>query len=338
MSTSGIYVYPAKEMLAAFAAHAANPSLPLPFIIEPPKPNQKEFGGTLFLRTRVNTPAHSGGFSFFCGNDVVIRIGVANPSDANDTRNEYAGMQTKFTCSTNDGSDFGRMIDLIDREFIRQIDAMRDNNIVPALKRRLNHEVVARAYRDDHKVQELRGKVRDHPLYAIKASFGTFPDNYPVRWLAGKPRTTLYDWRTRNIDPITGVETFQLCTVDGQTANLGNLYKILQAGAIIRRIRVSIDSAPIAKAQVSLPIALNAAWIEPAPPSAFSDDLMIGVSLPPPPPAPSAASTSTAAPAAPAAPTSTAAKVAARSGRQQAQKQAPSVADDDDGSYLDDAQ
>lgn len=171
---------------------------------------------------------------------------------------------TKTTvCTTlSQSGDLGRALEVLEQEYLAQL-ANPDTIAKLWTKKTPPHisSHIKRAYGDQARDQTKVGQPIADPRVVLTFDFGNFPDKFNPT-LAGKPRSTVYDWKTRAIGA-DGKETFQeRVDATGQRARMANASQLLPSGDIIRRIALMVDSATVHKDGVGMHVTIYKIWTE----------------------------------------------------------------------------
>ena len=135
--------------------------------------------------------------------------------------------------------------------------ALWDN---PAMKEPIYTTPIKEVYSHRCPDKTKRGQKRDVPVLDLKVWFTTFPEGF--KQLAGKPRTRVWNWATRQIDA-AGKETFEQHTDDkGETLNAKNCGQILRGGDRIRRIEIGFDGGSVFSDGFSYAWSVYQIWTE----------------------------------------------------------------------------
>jgi hypothetical protein len=261
-----VKVFTAEEALAAINADPSKVQ-----VIEKKK-ETKAYKGTTFLNAFYNIDGtkKQGWFSI---EDVPLTIGVADPEDLNDKRNEFEGTRLQLQTSVSKAGPFGEFLVKLDPVFKQNVETLAANGTINLDKKEI-HGLVQTHYSANH--PEKPNEPMDDGIVRFKLDFDTFPATYPHKFLRGQPKTQFFDYSTRYVDE-NGREQFKIAMVENDAGDMEpvtskNLHKFATKGSIIRRGRIMMPSVPVSKGYVSHPIVCNRVILETGAEDGFSDD------------------------------------------------------------------
>jgi hypothetical protein len=273
---STIKVYTATELVAAFEKNTQNGVL----IIEPKKeaPN-KRVGAVKYLNAYFNMgdgntsrKKSEGWFSF---ENVELSIGVADPSNKEDSRNQFEGTRLSLQTTVSRAGALGRALQLVDAGWKNEIKKLIDNGTI-VIGNRSIHDVVQFNYSMEHKTNP--GGVIEDPIIRLKIDFKPFPQKYKYQFLVGQPKTQFFDY-TKPYQDKEGRTQYRPAEVLNPATGIvelvgeGNLHHFVTNGSTIMHGRITIPSGAISQAWVSLPIMLTKVVLKPGGPEGFSDEI-----------------------------------------------------------------
>lgn len=251
--SSIITVIPAKELIESIRA---NPNDVL--CIEKRRVD-KMYKGSQFLNVYFK---HNGKKvpAYFSFSGFETTIGVADPNDAKDTRNEHKGTRLCVESKLSRAGECGELLSLLNPLWIATAEKhfadgtlFRDGQkIKPLLQTHYSRKCAK---------EELRGKELEDKKVRLKLDFSTYPQNYPVKFLAGKKKTTIYDYNSRYVTK-TGAVQYREAMVDGVPVDESNVHLFINRGSTIHGGRVQLDSACLSGMWYSLPLVASKLIIE----------------------------------------------------------------------------
>ena len=238
------------------------------------KKDEKAYKGTRFLNAFFNIGASKRSNGWFHFENMLIPMGIADPADKTDIRNEFEGTRLQFASSVSKAGEFGAFIAKLQPEYRKQIDALTTAGIIKLDGQKIHDLITLLTGKNSKNPNQ---PIAD-PYLSIKIDFDPYPMTFKPTFLAGTPRTQILDWNTRTIDA-SGKESFLPAMVmsdDGvkELVTAKNLHKFVTPGSIIRSGRVNIPSVAISQAWISMPITANRVIIEPGGEAGFSDEVI----------------------------------------------------------------
>jgi hypothetical protein len=270
-----IKVYPASTLHAAVNADASK------VLVIEKKKDEKLYRGTRFLNVYVNVGSELKKELWVAIEDVELTIGVADPSNAEDKRNEFEGTRLQLQTTVSRCGDFGQFLMKLNPYWKSQVERLAKEGLVNLNGRRV-HDLLQLNLSESN--QKNPNGVIEDPVIRFKVDFSTFPPRYKHRFLVGQPRTQFFDYRTAYADE-KGVTQYKPAMVTDPISGemvpvtAANLHLFATKGSIIRRGRVMIPSVAISQSWVSIPINIARAVIEPAAESGFSDEFPTGTPM-----------------------------------------------------------
>lgn len=262
-----------KVFTVADALHELKTNPSTVFIVEKKK-EDKVYNNTRYLNLKWNIGSFKNKDGWFTAKDVRLSAGVADPSDKEDYRNEYDGApRMHLETTVSNAGELGEFIDLLDKELNSRIQQLVDDGTIVLGKREL-HGLVQRIYSDNNKKNP--GGVIEDPRFKFKVDFGVYSPKYPIKSLAGKPKSQFLDYRTRFTDE-TGVERYLPAVVIDDSGNevpvnKENFHKFVTAGSIIKKFRFNINSIAVSKGWVSCPMMACQIVLDPGAEEGFDDE------------------------------------------------------------------
>lgn len=129
------------------------------------------------------------------------------------------------------------------------------------------------------------GALLDDPIFrwGIGDAGETFPEGYPIKSLAGQPKTQIFDYSTGRV--VNGKPVYDLATVEGPNGkrvpvDFNNIHKFVTAGSELIYGRFSITSAAGSGSYNSMQVHMSYAIIKKGVPEEIKDDLPMPVGLP----------------------------------------------------------
>lgn len=230
---------------------------------------------------------------FFLVKNVKIR-GIANPADGDkDVRNKYTGTREVLQTSISGCPDFGPLCELLEPQYIEAVEKLQSagqikplvvDKKVGVIQKPITGFLHNKVFGDTHPTKA--GQVNPDPIIRFAMDFSKFHDKCPITQLRDTPITQIFDARTRRIESkmIAGkvVRTIvydlaQIDLGDGKMVPVDkdNMHFFITEGSVLVEGRILIDSAIDSKSQVSLPIKICRAVIQPGETSGDMDDTII---------------------------------------------------------------
>lgn len=267
-----IRVFTADEFLAAMKA---NPNSVMSVIKK--KEDKVYKAGSKFMNVKWDIADKKKAEGWFSVEDIPINA-VQDPS-----RKKVGAEETKpqISTSVSRAGSFGEAFSILQPIWYAMIEALIEDGSIKKDDKRTIHDLMQMKISErnegvDDEGNALAGQLLEDPVIRFKVEFTNFPPTYPVKFLAGQPKTQLYDYRTKYTDT-KGKEQFKLavvCDVDGNETPVGesNLHDFITPGSVLRKGRIMITSVSISQYWISVQIAMNKAVIEPGGEMGFSDD------------------------------------------------------------------
>ncbi len=195
---NSIKVFTPTEYLAAINADPAG------FLLIEKKKEEKVYKGTRFLNAWFNVGASKRSNGWFQIEDVLIPMGIADPADKTDKRNEFEGTRLQFASTVSKAGTFGQLLSKLQPEYRKQIDTLVAAGTIN-LTGKTVRDIITVVHGPNSK---NAGQPIEDPYISLKIDFDPYPATFKPTFLAGLPRTQILDWRTRTVDA-NGVEQFQ---------------------------------------------------------------------------------------------------------------------------------
>lgn len=128
------------------------------------------------------------------------------------------------------------------------------------------HPAIATHYSQASRNVERAGLPMPDPICRVKISFDVFSQAFGN--LAGRPRSTIYDWKSRTLTRIPGdppriESSFEILTdAKGKMANAENISDLIRRGDTIRRIQIRPDSVCYSQQGLSVRLVAHQIYIE----------------------------------------------------------------------------
>ncbi len=235
----------------------------------------KTYKGTIFVRIKWNIPAVPKHDGWFYVENVVLTSGIADPADQNDKRNEYEGTRLQLQTTVSNAGPFGLALSNLNPIWKKAITQWSSKPGNTAIKSRKIHDLLQTHVAESN--EKNPGAPIDDPIIRIKLDFKPFPKTFRPEFLAGQPRTQIFDARTAYLDD-EGHTQYKLATVkDPKTGkdvlvNENNVHLFVTPGSILKVGRLLIQSVPYSQSWVSMPIVGTRLVIEPGAPAGFDED------------------------------------------------------------------
>jgi hypothetical protein len=206
---------------------------------------------------------------------IILSVGVADPADAGDKRNDFKGTRMVLQTTVSRSGDMGKFLLALNPQWKAAVDDLvKDGTIV--IGTRKIHDMVQTHVAESN--EKAAGEVIEDPIIRFKIDFGLYPSTYRPAFLAGRPRTVIEDYRTAYIDS-KGIERYHPAMVEDPVTgkpvpvNEDNLHLFLTEGTIVHSYRVSMPSASISREWVSMPMTMAHIVATPGAPGGFSDEV-----------------------------------------------------------------
>jgi len=265
-----IKVFTANELLVALKEHPGEV-----LGVETKKETKRYVGGVKYLSVFFNIGEFRKREGWFLIENVELSIGVADPNNKNDKRNELEGSRMQLQTSLSKAGDMGQALRLLDAEWKESIRRLVANNSI-AMGARKVHELMQFTLSEENKTNP--GGVIEDPIIRFKVNFGLFPPKYRYTFLVGKPKTQFYDYTKKYTDTNGKVQYCAATVINSEgkeePVSEKNLHLFVTNGSVLRSARIMISSGAISQSWISLPIEINRAVIEPGCLAGFSDEDM----------------------------------------------------------------
>lgn len=243
-----------------------------------PKKNAKEYQGTIFVNVWWNIAGLKRQPGFFLIEDYVLTAGVANKNDKNDFRNTYEKTRMNFESNVANSPKYGEFLRLLDPIFNKKLLALDEQKLITIGKREIT-KLMQYSFSADSKLVELRGKEKDSPTIRIKFEWGKFPEKYPFVEMAGRPKTTIFDFDKVYLDEKKQPKYKVAQVFDEGLGKLvdvddDNIHKFATKKSIIKKGRVLFSGVSISKMYVSMSAMITVAIMKTGGGEGFSDDIM----------------------------------------------------------------
>lgn len=226
----------------------------------------KDYKGAKFLNTKMTAWASEAKpiDIIYAGRQTPLNIPILFGAPEPDAgQGQSSSKRSGIGLSLPTCGETGAALEIMEHEFLAQVQN-------PATLKKLWTDDtppqfpchIKRIYGKKCKDQTKKGQRRDEALVDLKVEFGRFSDKYFKKVLAGKPKSTVYDWSSRSVDA-AGQEVFSERTDNaGQTINVTNASQILATGDIIRRVALMVDGVSISDRGIALRVSIYKAWTE----------------------------------------------------------------------------
>lgn len=233
-----------------------------------PKKNYKVSYLDIFIKAEGHT-----GPAIFKANDVEITYGLRDP--AYEENDDEEGPRKLSVCtSVADSGKFGEMMEKLNPLFVAEVERCAKEKIIVKAKRNVK-EFVSTHYSSD-RTDEKAGEEFDSPLINFKIDFSLFPDNYPRKFLRGKPKSMVYDF-TNDYKDANGRTQYKLAkTPDGDALDDSNAFMFLTSGSVIKEGRIHMESLAVSQNWISVPTLAGKLVVDPAGDGGFDDDAAEG--------------------------------------------------------------
>lgn len=237
------------------------------------KKTHKMYKGTYFLdafyRLSDAVPKSSGWFHI---KDIPLTTGVADPADKDDQRNEFEGTRLNVQTNRSVSGTLGVAIDKLEGQWQAQVaDGIKTGTII------IDNQKIKSLmqYKTSKKNKTTPNAPIDDPPLRIKIDFDPFPKTFVPSFLAGKPRTQLFDFDKQYTND-KGEIAYREATVivDDKEVAVGekNVHLFITDGSIIKTGRIMMTSVSVSDGWISMPINLITAVIQRGGEGGFEDD------------------------------------------------------------------
>lgn len=229
-----------------------------------------EYQGTTFMTITFNINGSTNDGWFSITQDIPLAKGIADPADANDKRNRFAGTRLNLEMKFSEAGKFGRLIDMFNTIWLMWVDDLIAEKVIVRGSRKI-HELMQYRYGEDH--PEHPNEPLADPAIRLRIESNNFSPKYKHKFLAGKPKTVFLDYTTAEIAP-NGAVVYREAVVDGTPVTVNNMHKFIINGSVLKAgSRIMMPSASRSQLWISLPISINKMIIERHPEVVgFSDD------------------------------------------------------------------
>jgi len=238
------------------------------------KANAKEYGGTKFFDLTFYLSAAAPKVKgWFLIKDVPLTVGVANPKDSEDPRNKFKGTRFNVQTSRDASGVFGEAIDLLQPLWIKAVNDAISSGIIVTEGQKV-HDLMQ--YVTSKKNTTAPNAKIENPPLRMKVDFSLYPGTFSPAFLAGKPRTQLFDYSAQYTDANGKIQYKPAMISDDQGNEVpvdeSNMHLFLVKGSIIRTGRISMTSLAVSDGWVSASIHLVTAVVERGTGGGFDDD------------------------------------------------------------------
>jgi len=228
-----------------------------------PKKNYKVSYLDIFIKAGGHT-----GPAIFKATDVEITYGLRDP--AYEENDDDEGPRKLSVCtSVADSGTFGEMMQELNPLFLAEVERCAKEKIIVKAKRNIK-EFVSTHYSSDRK-DEKAGEAFDSPLINFKIDFSLFPDNYPRKFLRGKPKSMIYDFTNDYIDANKRTQYKLAKTPDDEALDDSNAFMFLTSGSVVKEGRIHMESLAVSQNWVSVPTLAGKLVVDPAGDGGFDD-------------------------------------------------------------------
>lgn len=119
---------------------------------------------------------------------------------------------------------------------------------------------IRRVYSEQTKDQDKVGKEMPRPILDVRADFGKFPANFGP--LSNKPRTMVYEWKSRSFDSTGNVVFKERLDASGRALNADNCSTIIKAQDVVRQMSLMLDSIVQTALGVYLHLTIHNIYLE----------------------------------------------------------------------------
>jgi len=179
--------------------------------------------------------------------------------EEDDKKGKEGGKPRKptFATTVSKSGDFGYVMDQFDRTWVKRIDELRQGDS-PAINEAKTNPILQRKISPknknlDKEGKPLKNKPIEDPIIRQTLDFEKYPAEFFLKFLAGKPRTEIYDFATLYTDA-KGLPAFKAAVVeirDPESGNVirteapsdANIYKLIDRGTRIVDGRSHFDTS-----------------------------------------------------------------------------------------------
>lgn len=230
----------------------------------------KEYKGTFFMNVEYNINGQKSYGWFKITEDLPINRGIADPTDAKDTRNKHEGLRLTLEIKRSQAGTLGKFIDMLNQVWLMWVE-----DLVAAQKlirgSRKIHELMR--YRLSEESDTPNAPIED-PILNLKMERGAFPPSYIHKFLAGNPRVQFFDFTK----PAKGATPpYKVAMLDGDVpVTLDNMHQFIKFGSVLKAGSiVHFGSAARSASWISMPINIHRVIIAPKPDTiGFSDEIV----------------------------------------------------------------
>lgn len=267
-----IRVFSTDELLAAINADPAK------FLNVEKKKEDKAYKGTKFLNATVNVGTDVKKELWVKLENVPLGRGIADPEDENDKRNEFEGTRLQLETTVGRAGKFGQFMLKYDGVWKTKAAALIADGTIKADGRKV-HELVQTKLSENNKTNP--GGALEDPIIRLPLDFAPFPQKYYHKFLAGQPRTQIFDARTKYVDE-QGRTQYKLAVVKNaagqdELVTDKNVHKFITNNSTLVEGRFMIPSISVSQQWISMPGTVCRCVIEPGVDSGFSDEAPVAV-------------------------------------------------------------
>lgn len=231
-------------------------------------------GGTYFLDNKVTDIEHDGKVyakaDIWVSHEEEFPISAVTPPELKKPGMEENKPTISFKKSVS--GHLGEMFDKLNTQFHSRVDALCESKAIVKGARRV-HDIMQ--YKISENAAENPGGDLEDPIGRIKIEEGNFSPKYPLKFLAGKPKTVILDFDKSYTDD-NGIVRYHPATVindAGEEEALchANMHKFITPGSICKRIRISIGSTCVSGSWISAQISGQEIIIQSGDEGGFTD-------------------------------------------------------------------
>lgn len=256
-----LHVFTPAEVLEAI-----DEGLQVVHIREKPNKSKKNYK-VQYLDLIIKTKSHEGP-AIFSLEDSVISYGLKDPAFA-DAEDDEGPRKLSISTTAADSGEFGKMMVALNPQFTAEVERCIEAKIFVKSKRTIK-ELISTHYSED-RTDEKAGQERESPIINFKIDFGTYPDNYPRKFMRGQQKSMIYDYTQTFTNK--GATQYKLAKTDeGDSLNDANAFMFISSGSVIKFGRIHMESLAISQSWISVPTLAGKLVIDPAGDGGFDDE------------------------------------------------------------------
>lgn len=166
---------------------------------------------------------------------------------------EEKARKPNLATTVSKAGDFGKVVDAFDKFWLQRVDQLRKEDKITELKSNplVQRKISAKNQNVDKEGKPLKNRPIDDPIIRMTLDFERYADDYFLKFLAGKPKTEIFDAATLYLDAGNkpAFKPAQVTTKDPETGKViktepvtaENVHKLIRRGARIIDGRFHMD-------------------------------------------------------------------------------------------------